>query len=141
MAFTTVSTSSWLTSSSKPSEPENIFTAGNFALSVSASPSFSILYTSYQGPFASDQTGFELLDLNEGFDNIVSTTKMIREELDFPDKYIVLTNLLGGSVLILDTNSDGVFNVDFEGGCEELLEGKLQPSWSSFIEFLKWYFN
>lgn len=45
------------------------------------------------------------------------------------------------AVLVLDTVSDKVYIVNFEGGDNLLLKGELKETWSTFFEFLKDYFN
>jgi hypothetical protein len=45
------------------------------------------------------------------------------------------------AVLVLDTVTDKVYIVNFEGGDELLLTGELKETWSSFFDFLKAYFN
>ena len=113
------------------------------ALGVSASSIFKLFYELYEGPFGSEVTGFEVVDLFEcepNEQNIISLTKICREEYQFPNKFLVLTELLGGGVLVYDTENDCVFNVDFEGSDQDLINGTLEPDWSSFYEFLDFYF-
>lgn len=40
-----------------------------------------------------------------------------------------------------DTNTDKVYNVNFEGGNELLMKGELKEDWSSFDDFLIDYFG
>jgi hypothetical protein len=42
---------------------------------------------------------------------------------------------------VLDTVTDKVFTVSFEGGDELLIKGELKETWPTFYEFLKAYFN
>ena len=49
--------------------------------------------------------------------------------------------MLKSSVLVLDTNTDKSYIVNFEGQDELLLKGKLKETWSTFFEILKAYFN
>ena len=44
-------------------------------------------------------------------------------------------------VIVLDSETDKVYRVNFEGGDELLKSGNLSEEWSSFIAFLKEYFN
>ena len=104
-------------------------------LDVPVSETFQSFYEAYAGPFGSRHTGFELLDLVEG-ETILSATATCRTEFGFPKRYLVITDLLGNGVLVYDSDTDAVFNVDFEGSDRDLLAGKLQPEWPSFEAFL-----
>ncbi|MBP8811994.1 MAG: hypothetical protein KBG48_34275 [Kofleriaceae bacterium] len=108
-------------------------------LGVQVSAAFFDFYSRYEGPFASDHSGFQLLDLCVGAPSIVSLTVACREQYAFLARYLVLTDLLGGGVLVYDAVSDAVYNVDFEGGERELVAGRLAPGWQSFREFLAYY--
>ena len=44
-------------------------------------------------------------------------------------------------VIVLDSDTDKVYRVNFEGGDELLKNGELQEEWSSFTDFLKEYFD
>jgi len=43
--------------------------------------------------------------------------------------------------IVLDTETDKVYRVNFEGGDELLKEGALKEEWSNFNNFLKDYFD
>ena len=49
--------------------------------------------------------------------------------------------MAANEVLILDTESDKVYRVDFEGGENKLKMNELKETWSSFLDFLKEYFG
>jgi len=102
---------------------------------------FGLFFEKYEGPFHSDHSGFELLDVQNQDPSIYSNTKYCREQLGWPPAFIVLTDLLGGSALVFEYEKDKVYVVDFEGGDEELVAGTLEPYWSSFEEFLLDYFR
>lgn len=68
-------------------------------------------------------------------------TLACREQYGFENKFIVLTNMAANEVLILDTESDKVYRVDFEGGENKLKMNELKETWSSFLDFLKEYFG
>ncbi len=53
---------------------------------------------------------------------------------------IVLSEEVADAVLVYDTKKDAVYVVDFERSDQELKEGKLEPCWRSFEEFLAFYF-
>lgn len=95
----------------------------------------------YEGPFWSESLGLELLDIYEGNDSIRSVTGVCRQRFGFPDRLLVLTQLSAGQVLVLDTVSDEVYEVDFEGGERLLLAGELEPRWDTFRSFLAEYFG
>ncbi|QSQ11374.1 hypothetical protein [Myxococcus landrumensis] len=97
-------------------------------------------YRRFAGPFVSRRTGFELLDLyEEGARSVEGMTRTLRERFGVPKDYLVLTDFLGGGVLVWDSSSGAVFSVDFEGGLEDLLAGRLSPKWESFEAFVSFY--
>jgi hypothetical protein len=49
--------------------------------------------------------------------------------------------MTGNAILVLDTLTDHVYVVNFEGGDEKLHKGELKPSWLTFHEFLATYFD
>ena len=110
-------------------------------LDVSVSPTFREFYSRYEGTFGSNVTGFELLDLCASEPSVVTSTELCRAEHNIPHKALVLTDLLGGAVLMYEGDTDRVYNVDFEGGDQDFAAGRLEPMWKSFSEFLKWYFG
>ena len=109
-------------------------------LGVSPSRFFINFFENYTGPFWSEKLGYELLDLVEANPNIIKQTRICRELYKFPAKYIVLTELTAGQVAVLNSTTDEVLEVDFEGGDELLRRGDLKPRWFSFREFLIDYF-
>ncbi|MDG5471396.1 SMI1/KNR4 family protein [Jeotgalibacillus sp. ET6] len=110
-------------------------------LGVNPSSTFIDFYTQYEGPFWEENQPFELLDVIDEENNVETYTNISRQEHDFPNKYLVLSEMTANAVLVLDTDTDKVYKVNFEGGDEKLLKGELRESWSSFFEFLKAYFN
>ncbi|MGC4376653.1 SMI1/KNR4 family protein [Fictibacillus sp. Mic-4] len=110
-------------------------------LGVNASDTFQEFYNHYEGPFWEENVPFELLDIANEENNIESYTLISRKEHGFPNEYLVLSEMSANAVLVLDTVTDKVYIVNFEGGDELLLKGKLKETWSSFFDFLKAYFN
>ncbi|MCI6583085.1 MAG: SMI1/KNR4 family protein [Oscillospiraceae bacterium] len=110
-------------------------------LEVIPSQEFIDFYNSYSGPFFEESLGFELLDIIEDFDNIYDSTLACREKYEFEKKFLVLTNMVANEILVLDTELDKVYRVDFEGGDIKLKNNELNETWSSFLEFLKEYFD
>jgi hypothetical protein len=111
------------------------------SLGVNPGQIFTEFYTRYVGPFGSKNTGFELLDMASDDENIKSNTELCRTRFSFPRRYLVISGLLGGSVLVYDTVTDGVLNIDFEGGERDLVSGKGTPEWGTFFEFLEQFFR
>ena len=111
------------------------------ALRIDPSSEFAEFFKTYAGPFHSKTVGYELLDLVEQDESIVSNTKVIRAEFGFPHRFIVVSTYVGNAVLVYDTSSGKVFDVDFEGGEELLLAGKLLPRWDTWNDFLSDYFR
>lgn len=122
-------------------EDSNLVQEALIRLGVNPSNTFKEFYTRYAGPFWEEHVPFELLDIAEEKNNIESYTLISREEHGFPKRYLVLSEMSSNAVLVLDTVTDKVYIVNFEGGDELLLKGKLKETWSSFFDFLKDYFN
>lgn len=95
----------------------------------------------YEGPFWSEFVGYELLDLVEGKETIVTSTEICRKQFRFPETCCVLTQLSSGQVVVLDAERDKVYEVDFEGGEKRLADASLPARWESFESFLKEYFT
>ncbi len=110
-------------------------------LEVNASDTVIQFYENFAGPFWEESTGFGLLDIIDDDPNIESVTLICREEFSFPNKYLALTELTTGEIIVLDSESDKLYKVNFEGGDRALLAGNLKESWANFDEFLKEYFN
>ncbi|WFA06335.1 SMI1/KNR4 family protein [Bacillus sp. HSf4] len=110
-------------------------------LDVKVSDTFLEFYSQYAGPFWEENIPFELLDIIDEENNIESYTKTTRFEHGFPDNFLVLSEMSANAILVLDTVTDKVYNVNFEGGDELLLKGELQETWPTFYDFLKEYFN
>ncbi|MGG2134683.1 SMI1/KNR4 family protein [Bacillus sp. S2(2024)] len=111
------------------------------SLSVEVSDTFSDFYHRYAGPFWEEHVPYELLDIVDEENNIESYTIIARKEHGFPKKYLVLSEMSANAVLVLDSITDKVYLVNFEGGDELLLSGELKETWSTFYAFLKEYFN
>ena len=110
-------------------------------LNVHPSEDFIQFYTLFAGPFWDENMGIELLDIIDDHNNICSSTYICRNEYGFDDKYLVLSEMNTSEVIVLDSETDKVYRVNFEGGDELLKSGNLSEEWSSFIAFLKEYFN
>lgn len=111
-------------------------------LGVTPSPEFCEFYQAYEGPFWSETLGIEVVDLIANEDSIEALTQLCRSRYNFPPQVLVLTQLCaGGTVHVLDTRSDQVLVVDFEGGHRLLAEGTLEADWPSFAVFLAVYFG
>jgi hypothetical protein len=111
------------------------------SLGVKTPNSFSEFYSHYVGPFWEESVPFELLELAQEQNTIVSYTLISRKEHELPNRYLVLSEMTANAVLMYDTNTDKVYNVNFEGGDELLTKGELKEDWSSFYDFLIDYFG
>ena len=109
-------------------------------LGCAASDAFREFYEQKAGPFSSAHWRFMLLDLIDQDVNIVTQTQECRAEFGLPERYLVISDLVGNAVLVYDCATDALFNMDFEGGDKELVAGTLPPAWGSFNEFLSDYF-
>lgn len=110
-------------------------------LEVSPSDLFIEFYRKYCGPFWEETLGIELLDICEGKNNIETHTNICREEYYFPKEYLVITELLANEVIVINTATDRLYRVNFEGGDILLRNGELKESWESYLLFIKEYFN
>lgn len=110
-------------------------------LDISPSKEFIQFYTTYAGPFWEETLGVELMDMIEDSNNIVKSTNICRDEYGFNRKYLILTEMSANEVIVLDSDTDKVYRVNFEAGDELLKKGELHEKWSSFSDFLKEYFN
>lgn len=110
-------------------------------LGVEVSDTFREFYYRYVGPFWEEHVPYELLDVVDEENNIESYTTIARNEHGFPKKYLVLSEMSANAILVLDSVTDKVYSVNFEGGDELLIRGELEETWPTFYEFLKEYFN
>lgn len=110
-------------------------------LGVDSSDTFKAFYHHYEGPFWEEHVPFELLDLVDGENNIESYTLISRQEHGFLNHFLILSEMTSHAVLVLNTVTDKVYIVDFEGADERLKTGELEETWSSFFDFLQDYFN
>ncbi|WP_367033052.1 SMI1/KNR4 family protein [Priestia megaterium] len=110
-------------------------------LEVKVSHTCGEFYNRYAGPFWEEYVPFELLDLVDEENNIEAYTLICRKEYGFPKQYLILSEISANAVLVLDTLTDNVYIVNFEGGDELLLKGELEATWPTFSAFLKSYFN
>ncbi|PFZ55215.1 SMI1/KNR4 family protein [Bacillus wiedmannii] len=110
-------------------------------LGVEVSNTFREFYHRFAGPFWDEHVPYELLDIIDEENNIEYYTIIARQELGFPNKYLVLTEMTANAALVLDSVTDKVYSVNFEGGDELLLNGELKESWPTFYVFLKEYFK
>ena len=109
-------------------------------LNVKPSKDFIEFYSKYEGPFWEETLGLELMDIIEDNNNIFKATNICREEYGFENKYLVLTEMSVNEVVVLDTETNKVYRVNFEGGDELLRRGELNETWKDFNSFLKEYF-
>lgn len=110
-------------------------------LDVEVSDTFREFYYRYAGPFWEEHVPYELLDLVDDDINIESNTLIVREEHKFPSKYLVLSEMSANAIIVLDSVTDKVYSVNFEGEDELLIKGELKENWTTFYDFLKEYFN
>lgn len=110
-------------------------------LDINPSEEFIQFYTTYAGAFWEEALGIELMDIIEDNNNIVKSTNICRDEHEFNKKYLVLTEMSSNEVIVLDSETDKVYRVNFEGGDELLKNRKLPEEWNSFNDFLKEYFD
>lgn len=76
---------------------------------------------------------YELAEIDE----VAEVTQYAREELGVPARYVALTGTEGQGVVLYDTASHAVFDVEF-GQFEDLAAGALTPLAATFAAFLRW---
>lgn len=105
-------------------------------LAVAPSLEFVEFFRHFTGGYRSEKHNRLLLDLCEGRPTIVDQTILGRRHLHFPAHLLVLTEPEANSLLVLDSNTNEVYEVDLAGGDTMLLTGELNARWPSFFEFL-----
>jgi hypothetical protein len=110
-------------------------------LGVTPGECFCDYYRTFEGgPIGSDYVGFTLSDMIEDRASVVNLTIACRDNHGFAPQFLVISDLCADSVLVYDSVSDGVLDVDFEGGSDQLMKGTLEPQWASFQSFLEFFF-
>lgn len=110
-------------------------------LKVNVPELVTVFFNNFAGPFWEETLGMELLDIVDDDVNIEFMTNECRRVHSFPNRFLVLTEMCADEILVLNTENDKVYRVDFEGGHEDLLNDKLNEEWSSFEAFLIEYFG
>ena len=110
-------------------------------LDINPSEEFIQFYTTYVGPFWEETLGIELMDIIEDNSNILKLTNICRIEHGFDKKYLVLTDMSANEIIVLDSQTDKVYRVNFEGRDELLKKEELEEEWSSFTDFINEYFD
>lgn len=122
-------------------ENENSIEEALTQLAVDHASDFAKFFRCYWGPFHGPALGHELLDLVEQDESIISVTHLMRKQFDLPDRFLVVSTLTGNSLLIYDSLTQQIFDVDFEGGIELLRSGELDARWKSWNVFLCDFFG
>lgn len=117
--------------------------AGLTRLGIAEDSQIGSFYLRYEGPLASENTGFVLLDVlgARPQESIEAATTVVRRKYGWPERYLVLTSFLAGGVMVYDISTEQLYDVDFEGGDALLKDGQLEPRYPSFLEFLRFFFG
>ena len=110
-------------------------------LRVQADDPFCEFFRKFRGPFSSTNVAYELLDVTAQDESIVTNTRVVRQQFGFQERYLVVSSMIGHSVLVYDSETGGVYDVDFEGGDKLLADGKLASRWQSWWKFADEYFS
>ena len=83
-------------------------TAGLTRLGITANSQIGSFYLRYDGPLASENTGFVLLDVVGALpqESIEASTALVRSKFGWPKRYVVLTSFLGGGVMLYDISTE-----------------------------------
>jgi hypothetical protein len=111
------------------------------SLPVPPGPDFAEFFENFVGPIGSERVGYQIIDLAEDEPSVLTATEQVQEQFDLPKRYLVISDLLADGVLIYDCTTDAVYDVDFEGTIDRLMQGALQPRWNSFSDFLSDFFS
>jgi hypothetical protein len=76
---------------------------------------------------------YDLLEVDE----LADATGYAHEELGVPARFVALTGTEGQGIVLYDTASHAVFDVEF-GQFDALADGALAPIAATFSEFLRW---
>jgi hypothetical protein len=110
-------------------------------LGIAITDDIGEFFFKYWGPFSSDSVGYELLDLVEDDESILTSTRVGHEVLGFPSCFVILSSMNGLAVLVYDSATGCVYDVNLEGGDQLLKAGQLTPRWHSWNDFLLSYFT
>ncbi|RYD65925.1 MAG: hypothetical protein EOP83_06290 [Verrucomicrobiaceae bacterium] len=111
------------------------------ALPVPPKPDFVAFFERFHGPAGGDVLGYQILDIIDDDPSVITSTQQLRERFGLPFNYLVISDLLANALLIYDCSINAVYDVDFEGGFDKLLQNLLPPRWTSFADFLSEYFD
>jgi hypothetical protein len=109
-------------------------------LSVASESDFAEFFKLFNGPVGSENIGYQVLDIVGGDPSVITATEHLREQFGMPQRYLVISDLLAGGVLVYNCEDNAVYDVDFEGGFDRLVENQLPPRWENFAGFLADFF-
>ncbi|WP_338767685.1 hypothetical protein [Massilia sp. METH4] len=110
-------------------------------LGVDPGTEFGEFYLEYQGTFISPRSVAELLDIvGPEIPAVPDQTEYARDRYRLPEKYLALTSDESEGMYLYNIEDMAVY--DFELGSYRLfMSGQATPDWSSFNDFLIWYFD
>jgi hypothetical protein len=98
-------------------------------------------YRLFPGPMGTDTMGYQLLDMVNDNPSVKSITQVMRKKFNLPAEWLAISDLLAGGLLIFNTKTNEVYDVDFEGTLERVLGGRASPTWTTFTELLEVFFS
>jgi len=110
-------------------------------LGISVESEFGEFYSKYRGGFIGPKPISELLKIiSEGIPTIPNQTEYVRNRYNIPAQYLAITTDEGEGMYLYNKSDQAVYDLDI-GYLDEFLNNKLPARWSSFNEFLVWYFD
>ena len=101
---------------------------------------FGEFYTRYRGGFISSEPRPELLDIaGPAIPAIPDQTAYVLDRYELPEEFVALTSDESEGMYLYNKNNKSVYDFSV-GQSQDLINGKIQPRWNSFNEFLEWFF-
>ena len=108
-------------------------------LGVEADTDFAQFYLRYQGPFIGRRSTPDLDELVGFGSSIMSTLDYFNERCELGRHFIPLVSDESEGTFLYDTRTGRVYDFNL-AEYEQFKNGRVQPRWASFGEFLDWFF-
>ncbi|QTL39047.1 SMI1/KNR4 family protein [Xenorhabdus budapestensis] len=106
------------------------------ALGIDLSSEFSSFYQEIYCDLISPKPIADLLDI----DDIKEQFDYIKDRYELSDDYIPLTSDESEGMYLFNKKNNSVYDFNLSE-YDSFIEGKINPRWSSFNDFLIWYFD
>jgi hypothetical protein len=110
-------------------------------LDIPPDSEFSEFYRTYKITlFESSSSGEYLCDVSEPTNEMAMSVKFAHESWGVPANFICFTSCEGEGGYLYDRNTGKVWDFSLANR-EDFINGKEQPRWSSFYDFMIWYLS